>query len=335
MSNKTEVRTLAMSLRAVKNGAFEISGVAASYGVLSQDLGGFREQLAPGCFARSLRSGDDVKCLFNHDPNQILGRTANKTLTLWDGSDSLNFLCKLNPDSQAHRDLHASIKRGDISECSFAFAVEDGGDEFDEAKDENGQRFKRRTLKRAKLLDVSCVTSPAYTGDATSVSARSRVADYNTHRPPQRTVSARPPVVVKASTLSFREASRLSKQYGVCVEEVNIARSIEQTSGVPMADTLNRIHLRAVTARVERAAQLRKLDDEPDDDDPDSDWNEKAHARAATKHRFVAQHSSLDDAVKHYSCADAHQQAADNFNRTNSRKARKTSRLAFPLEMVS
>jgi hypothetical protein len=76
----------------------------------------------------------------------------------------------------------------------------------------------------------------------------------------------------------------------------------------------------------------KKVEDELDDDD---DWNDRAHAKAAAKHRFVAQHSSLDDACKHYVCADAHQKAADDFNRENSRKARKVSRLAFPESVIS
>jgi hypothetical protein len=149
---------------------------------------------------------------------------------------------------------------------------------------------------------------------------------------------ARPRVVIppvkKASALSFREAAQLAKQYGVAIEDVNVARSLEQTSGVPMADTLNRIHLRAITARVERAAQLRKEDD-LDDDDPDSDWNEKAHERAATRHRALAQKASLDAAIKHFAAADAHDSAAKDFTRANSRKARAASKAAMPLSEVS
>jgi len=87
----------------------------------------------------------------------------------------------------------------------------------------------------------------------------------------------------------------------------------------------------------ERELNLRKKDTEAEleDSDSDDDWNDRAHARAASKHRFVAQHSSLDDAVKHYKCADAHQQAADNFTRENSRKARKVSRESFPESVIS
>jgi hypothetical protein len=92
---------------------------------------------------------------------------------LTDTPAGLNFVCKLNKDSQAHRDLYASVSRGDLSECSFAFVV-DG---------EDGQSFSRpdlnglptRTIKRAKLLDVSVVANPAYGNGATQVDARARV----------------------------------------------------------------------------------------------------------------------------------------------------------------
>ena len=82
-----------------------------------------------------------------HDENQVLGRTLNKTLTLTDTLDGLNFVCALNKDSQAHRDLYASVKRGDLSECSFAFIVDgDDGEDFS-SPDTNG--VLTRTIKRA------------------------------------------------------------------------------------------------------------------------------------------------------------------------------------------
>jgi len=177
---KIEHRTIAVTeLRA--GVAFEVAGRAASYNMLSSDLGGFVERLQPGCFSRSLRNGGDVVCTVNHDSNQILGRLKNRTLALSDSNDGLDFVCKLNPKSQAHKDLYASVQRGDLDQCSFAFGVDDGGDSFDSIVDpyNAGRSIVRRTIKSAKLFDVSVVTHPAYPGDATSVSARHfRSADY-------------------------------------------------------------------------------------------------------------------------------------------------------------
>jgi uncharacterized protein len=173
---KQELRTLNVSIRAAaKDDAFELHGTAVSYNVLSQDLGGFVERIAPGCFTRSLASGSDVKMLFNHSQNHVLGRTANGTLQLFDTPEGLNFCCKLDPNQQAHRDLHSSIKRGDISECSFAFRPDADGESWEDVSERGGKRYTRRTVKSAQLFDASVVTTPAYGNGATKVVARSGV----------------------------------------------------------------------------------------------------------------------------------------------------------------
>jgi|HubBroStandDraft_1064217.scaffolds.fasta_scaffold02635_9 HK97 family phage prohead protease len=188
MAIKVETRTIAVTeLRA--GPAFEVAGRAASYNMLSQDLGGFVERLQPGCFSRSLRNGDDVVCCVNHDPSQLLGRTRNKTLTLNDSEYGLDFVCKLNPSIQAHKDLHAAVRSGLLDSCSFAFGVDEGGDTFDTIVDPNnaGRSIARRTIRSAKLFDTSIVTHPAYPGDATNVNARQfRSCDYGLPMQTQR-----------------------------------------------------------------------------------------------------------------------------------------------------
>jgi hypothetical protein len=169
----------------------------------------------------------------------------------------------------------------------------------------------------------------AFLQDAEQRSAmREQIERFNrTHAP---IIPRHRPVTKKPSTvtLSSDEARKLAKEYGVSLQDVVVARSLEQTAGVPLEDTLNHIKLRAVTARVERA---QKLEDEEDDDE----WDSDRHAREANRHRTLARKSSLDIAVKHYSCGDAHQKAADDFTYENSRKARKASRLAFPESVIS
>jgi HK97 family phage prohead protease len=173
-----EKRSFAGELRAADATKFEVSGYAASFNTLSRDLGGFKERLAPGCFKRSLAEGTDVKCLFNHDANVVLGRVGNGTLTVSEDARGLKFTCQLNRASQQHRDIYASVQRGDVSQCSFAFTVRDGAEDWDEATDERGAKFVRRTIREVNLMDVSAVTYPAYANDATSVNARSAV-DYS------------------------------------------------------------------------------------------------------------------------------------------------------------
>lgn len=177
-TNKIERRSIsAAELRADGQGdEMALVGYAAVFSTLTKNLGGFREIIAPGAFTRTLKEGGDVKATVNHDPNLILGRTKNGTLTLSQDERGLKFRCTLNPESQAHRDLYAAIKRGDMDECSYAFRVGPDGDQWDEATDENGVRYQRRTLRDLDLVDVSAVTYPA--GNETSVVARSEDAAW-------------------------------------------------------------------------------------------------------------------------------------------------------------
>jgi Escherichia/Staphylococcus phage prohead protease len=167
---------LATEVRAKKNGdKSTITGYAARYNVLSSDLGGFHERIAPGAFKRILATNPDVVCLFNHSDNAVLGRTTAGTLRLCEDSRGLKFECNL-PNTQVGLDTYESVQRGDLSGCSFGFVVDDNRmceykeEEIDE-EDGDGFRgkFKRamkaviRTIKDfASLIDVSIVTHPAY-----------------------------------------------------------------------------------------------------------------------------------------------------------------------------
>jgi hypothetical protein len=159
---KTERRFFkAAELRASPSGG--LKGIAAPYNELSEDLGGFRERIIPGAFSRCLNEGADVRCLFNHDADMILGRTKSGTLRLSEHAQGLYFDCDL-PDTQAGRDVRESVKRGDISQCSFGFTV-------------RGQNWLEsgtiRELVDVDLYDVSPVTFAAY--PQTSVSARQQI----------------------------------------------------------------------------------------------------------------------------------------------------------------
>lgn len=170
------IETRTFQLRAVFNEdeeEFALEGTAVSYDCLSGDVGGFFERIMPGSFARSLRSGADVKCLLNHDPNHVLGRSQSGTLALHDETDGLKFRCQLDRNNSTHQNVHAMVKRGDLNECSFAFVVPSGGDQFDEVMHQ-GKKVVRRTVRDADLRDISAVTYPAYQ-NGTSVSARKHV----------------------------------------------------------------------------------------------------------------------------------------------------------------
>jgi HK97 family phage prohead protease len=157
--NKPERRTINMELRidAPEGQTKKIRGLAAVFNSISEDLGGFHEQIAPGAF-KSAISGD-IRALFNHDPNMVLGRTTSGTLRCSETDRGLEFECDL-PDTTYAQDLAACIQRGDISQCSFGFSVDNGGDTW--KRDDTGQ-WMRTIHVVSRLYDVSPVTYPAYT----------------------------------------------------------------------------------------------------------------------------------------------------------------------------
>lgn len=142
-----------------------VRGVGAQFNVLSENLGGFREQIAPGAFDDVME--DDVRALFNHDRNIVLGRTTSKTLRIAQTKKGLEYEYD-SPDTQAARDLLVSIGRGDVSQSSFAFFIDE--DKWDEP-DEEGGIATRTIIKVKRLIDVSPVTYPGYS--TTTVALRS------------------------------------------------------------------------------------------------------------------------------------------------------------------
>lgn len=104
------------------NGQYDtISGMLAPYGVLSCDLGGFKEMYEPGCFAKSLEINDPM-ILAYHDPSKPLGRKSTGTARFWEDTVGLRYEVEL-PDTQDARDLKTSILRGDVRGASSAFFI--------------------------------------------------------------------------------------------------------------------------------------------------------------------------------------------------------------------
>ena len=146
-----------------------ISGYAAVVGqeTVIESWVSWREKIAPGAFKAAIKT-DDVRALFNHDPNILLGRTTSGTLRLKEDAHGLKYEVDL-PDTVAAQDVRTLIERGDVTGSSFGFRVEE--DSWDESEVKKG-KLPLRTIERVSLFDVSPVTYPAY--PTTSVSARSK-----------------------------------------------------------------------------------------------------------------------------------------------------------------
>jgi len=125
----------AHEIRANKTGdRMSVSGYAARYNVLSHMLKpGFKERIASGAFDRVLATKPDVVALFNHNPDQVLGRTTSGTLRL--NADKVGLAFELDlPNTTIGRDVYESVKRNDLNGCSFAFAL---GERMDELSEED------------------------------------------------------------------------------------------------------------------------------------------------------------------------------------------------------
>src|ERR1039458_8688371 len=98
-----------------------IRGYAAVFNSPSADMG-FIETIDPHAFDKTLN--DDVRALWNHNADAVLGRTKSGTLRLSIDSKGLKYEID-PPDTQAARDLITSMKRGDIDSSSFGFVTND------------------------------------------------------------------------------------------------------------------------------------------------------------------------------------------------------------------
>jgi HK97 family phage prohead protease len=166
MSEEREIRSFAVTelrVDASQDGKGKtLYGYASVFDILSENLGGFKEKVAKGTFNRAVKE-DDVRALFNHDPNFVLGRNQSGTLRLWEDIHGLRFENDM-PDTQAARDLAESIRRGDVNQMSFAFrTLKDEWNYLEDPAEIVAMGTNLiRTLMEVKLFDVSVVTYPAY-----------------------------------------------------------------------------------------------------------------------------------------------------------------------------
>jgi HK97 family phage prohead protease len=149
-----------------------IVGYAARFHRDSLLMGDFIEQIDPEAFEIVKNRQDEdgkpleTRCLFNHDPNHLLGRFPT-TMRMTVDEKGLKYECLL-PESRT--DLEELIARGDLKGSSFSFVVSpDGGEQWSY---ENGQ--SRRIVKKIKaVLDCGPVTYPAYGDASVAVAKRS------------------------------------------------------------------------------------------------------------------------------------------------------------------
>lgn len=165
-----------------ENKKTHIQGYALKFNTLSENLGGFREQINKGALDNCDMS--DVVFDFNHDFNKVLARN-NKS----DGIGSLVltvdeiglFFDAVPTDTSYSRDLIENMRNGIVNKCSFIFSIDWSDPDAQNWDWDDGSRgYDFRTINKFKSIsDVSVVVFPAYDSTETSVYSRAKESKEN------------------------------------------------------------------------------------------------------------------------------------------------------------
>lgn len=190
----TELRMVADE----QTGKRTITGHAAVFGRESVDLWFFKERIEPGAFKATLARDPDVRALWNHDSNIVLGRTRSGTLRLRE--DETGLAIEIDPPSWAIGHME-TMERGDVNQMSFAFRVPPGGDRWEGTIED-----PIRVLTEIDMHDgdVSPVTYPAY--PQTDVSVRSAAMRQALAPPPEPPQGGLPKEPAQGCSLEVLEA---------------------------------------------------------------------------------------------------------------------------------
>lgn len=150
-----------------ENGKRYLEGYFSVFGEPYQVWDGWIETIERGAFARYLASGNDVKVLWNHDSNIVLGSTGNGTASLMEDETGLFGTVEINENDSEAVSAYARVARGDVDGCSFGFDIARQEEWWDE-----NDVYHTKITEVDPLYEVSPCTFPAY--KATSISARNK-----------------------------------------------------------------------------------------------------------------------------------------------------------------
>jgi hypothetical protein len=116
---------------------------------------GFREQVAPGAFTKTLADNPDIRGMFNHSPDFLLGRTKSGTMDVEEDKRGLRYEIRADKQDPQAQSVARKIERGDVDGSSMAFFV------HQEEWEEKGGKPQLRTIKEVELIETGPVTMPA------------------------------------------------------------------------------------------------------------------------------------------------------------------------------
>ncbi len=134
----------------------------------------FVERIMPGAFDKAIKERHDVRGLFNHDPNQILGRTQAGTMTL--SVDGRGLQYEIDPgDTSVAKDVSEHLRRKDVTGSSFSFSISE--ENWIKKDLGEGRTMWIREIRSVDLYDVGPVTFPAYTGTTAGIRSNDDAQD--------------------------------------------------------------------------------------------------------------------------------------------------------------
>lgn len=171
-----ETRTYNVALQARAEGDGQtgrISGRPIVYGSRT-DLGYFDEIIDPG----ALDGADltDVRLCLNHDTSYVYARSRrnnpNSTMRLTTSAEGMDIEADLAIGQSARAmDYYTAVERGDMDKMSFMFSIDE--ETWEELQSDHPLR---RIKKIGSVVEVSCVTFPAYEATSIEIDARNREA---------------------------------------------------------------------------------------------------------------------------------------------------------------
>lgn len=219
-ANNTELRSCvgAIELRQSDSGKDTVFGYALKFGV-PYDMGWFTEEIQRGALDGADLS--DVRILFNHDQNLILGRTKAGTAKIGIDEVGMWYIAEL-PDSPTGQNVKEALKRGDIDQSSWAFSIstdETGRSKGDKWMNKDGKDYRVITSVRA-VYDASPVTYPA--NPDTTAAKRSkevRGEGYGEEMEPKAQA-------IEAMTELISELNEIVGKYKECADKLTMIASV-------------------------------------------------------------------------------------------------------------
>lgn len=166
--------------RAAEDGGKYIEGYFAVFNQPTELWSGTYEEIDPAAFDGSIRD-NDIRCLYNHDTNIVLGRTGNGTLTLRTDAHGLYGSVRINENDKEAMDIYSRVARGDVDGCSFGFIPL--SEKWTDMPD--GSVLWR--VLEADVSEVSICPFPAY--PQTEIQARQK--DFAEHQTNRRAAAAK------------------------------------------------------------------------------------------------------------------------------------------------